>query len=90
MPVDCDGRPIEVGSQVRVLSLSGQWFDALPAEERQEVASMVGEIFVVEDIDEYGQPWISKYWTDPGEGRCHGHTVALEPFEMQLVMEPSS
>lgn len=81
---------MELGSRVRVLSLSGQWFDALPNDERTEVASMIGEIFEVDDIDEYGQPWVSKHWPDLAEGTCHGHTVALEAHEMQIVSEPSA
>ncbi|MBK8069807.1 MAG: hypothetical protein IPK27_19965 [Rhodanobacteraceae bacterium] len=88
MPVDCDGMQVELGSRVRILSLSGEWFDALPDEERLEVASMIGQVFEVEDIDEYGQPWVSKSWPDPREDRWHGHAVALESYEMQLVLDP--
>jgi hypothetical protein len=52
-----------------------------------DVLSMIGEIFEVEEIDEYGQPWIRKSWPNESEGKCHSHSIALEPYEMELVGE---
>ena len=46
---------------------------------------MIGEVFEVEEIDEYGKPWIRKSWPDEEEGKCHSHSVALESNEMELV-----
>lgn len=83
--MDINGSPVTVGSTVRLLSLSGQWLEDLPAEERSDVMSMVGEIFVVEEIDEYGHPWVRKSWPNEAEGRCHSHLVALEQHEMEVV-----
>jgi hypothetical protein len=65
-----------------VLSLSGKWYDDLPADERPLVDSMIGEEFTVEEIDEYGQPWVCKRWPNDSEGTCHSHSIALEPREM--------
>ena len=84
-PEDTNGCPVEVGTTVQILSLSGQWLDDLPGEERADVLSMVGEDFTVEEIDKYGQPWVRKSWPDEAEGRCHGHLIALEPYEMVVV-----
>lgn len=84
-PLDINGCPVEVGTTVRILSLSGQWFNDLPADERDDVQSMIGEVFTVEEIDQYGQPWVRKSWPDEVEGRCHSHSVALEPYEMVVV-----
>jgi hypothetical protein len=85
LPVDRMRQAIEVGDTVRVVKLSGGWFDELPADERVRVESMIGREFVVERIDEYGQPWVSCSWGSPTEGMCAGHSVALEPSEMLLV-----
>lgn len=74
-----------VGARVRVLSLSGDWLEELSAEEKPDVLSMIGEVFKVEEIDEYGQPWIRKSWTNEKEGRFHSHSIALESYEMELV-----
>jgi hypothetical protein len=86
-PIDRSGQLVRVGSLVRVLHLSGGWFDALPEEEKVNVRSMVGEIFAVEEIDEYGQPWVRKSWPNEAEGTCNSHSVALEPGEMEYVGE---
>jgi len=86
-PKDRNGDVVIVGTRVRLLSLSGQWLHDLPAEEKVDVLSMIGEIFEVEEIDEYGQPWIRKSWPNESEGKCHSHSIALEPYEMELVGE---
>lgn len=47
-PIDKNSTEVRVGSLVRVLSLSGEWFDALPEDEKADVESMIGEVFEVE------------------------------------------
>ncbi|MES2951037.1 MAG: hypothetical protein V4858_21075 [Pseudomonadota bacterium] len=86
-PIDKNGIVVRVGSRVRVVCLSGDWFDRLPLEERADVESMVGEIFAVEEIDAYGQPWIRKAWPNEAEGTCRSHSIAPEPREMEYVGE---
>jgi len=84
-PIDCNGVAVLVGSRVRVLSLSGDWYQRLPADERVLVDSMIGEVFEVEEIDQYGQPWVCKRWPDDEAGTCKSHSIALEPTEMVAV-----
>ena len=85
-PKDRNGRVVRLGSRVRVLSLSGQWFEDLPEDERGDVLSMVGEVFEVTEIDKYGYPWIGKTWPeDDEEGAFRGHSIALESHEVELV-----
>jgi hypothetical protein len=86
-PRDRNGRYAVVGSQVRILRLSGQWLDRLPSDEMDDVLSMVGELHVVEEIDAYGQAWVRKSWSEPEEGRCRSHSVALEAHDMQVEDE---
>jgi hypothetical protein len=85
LSTDKNGKPVRIGSKVRILCLSGNWLDELPSEEKQDVLSMIGEVFVVEEIDEYGHPWVRKSWPNEQEGRCHSHSIALDPHEMELV-----
>ena len=85
VPVDRNGTAVVVGDRVRIVQLCGDWFDRLPAQERVNVASMVGDVFAIEEIDAYGQPWVRKSGVDGAQGICHGHSVALEPWEMELV-----
>jgi len=79
------GKTVRVGTRVRLVALSGAWIDELPADEKQDVLSMIGEVFEVEEIDEYGHPWIRKSWPNEEEGTCESHSIALEPEEMELV-----
>jgi hypothetical protein len=81
---DRDGRDVHVGSRARVLELSGDWLDQLPAQDKQDVLSMVGEIFAVESIDEYGSPCISKTWPEEDDG-YRIHEIALASHEMVVV-----
>ena len=82
---DRTGNPVCVGARVRLIALSGKWLDELPENERQDVLSMVGDIFDVEEIDQYGHPWIRKSWPNEPEGTSYSHSIALEPQEMELV-----
>ena len=85
-PTDRTGKVVAVGTRVRVLSLAGNWLDELPADEKRDVLSMIGEVFEVEEIDEYGQPWVRKSWPNDDEGTYHSHSVALESYEMEIVL----
>lgn len=84
-PHDCNGRVVSVGARVRLIGLSGRWLEELPPDERRDVLSMIDEVFVVEEIDEHGYPWIRKSWPNEEEGKCHSHSIALESKEMELV-----
>jgi hypothetical protein len=87
MAQDAYGRPVLQGTRVRLLSLSGEWFDNLPADEKADVLSMIVDVFEVTEIDEYGYPWIGKSWSDAAEGEWRGHSIALESHEMEVVDE---
>ena len=84
-PKDKHSRPVAIGARIRLLELSDRFLESLPADELEDVRSMFGMIFEVEEIDEYGQPWISKSWPNEREGTCHSHSIALESNEMELV-----
>jgi len=81
---DCAGRPIRVGSRVRVITLSDDFIASLPVDERAKVAEMIGGVFEVDEIDEAGRAWVTKTW-DCGDGTYDAHGVALSPSETELV-----
>lgn len=85
VPTDRHGRPLQVGTKVRLVGLSGKWLDDLPTDEKLDVLSMMGGVFEIEEIDEHGHPWIRKSWPNEDEGRCHSHSIALESQEMELA-----
>lgn len=84
-PRDKNGKAVQLGSRVRVLSLSGDWLDDLSIEDQQDVLSMVGEIFEVTELDEYGHPGITKWWRDEIAETSRSHSVALDSQEIELV-----
>jgi len=84
LPKDRNGKLVVVGTRVRLLTLSGTWVEDLPQQERIEVTSMIGGVFTVEEIDEDGRPWINGRWDD-GNAVSHGHLIALDPPEMEVV-----
>ena len=45
IPKDRKGKDVKVGSRVRLLGLSGEWFENLPPDEKDDVLSMVGQVF---------------------------------------------
>lgn len=81
---DSRGREVRAGDVVRVLSIPAGAVGALGPEERDDVLSMAGESFEVEDIDDYGHAWVSKWW-DRGEHRKEAHSLGLAPSDMVLV-----
>ncbi len=84
-PVDRNGRPVKVGDRVRLVALSGQWLDDLPDDEKGDVMSMIGDVFAVDEFDEYGHAWISRSWSDETAGLYRAHSIALARHEMELV-----
>lgn len=87
LPKDRHGREVSVGARVRVVSLSQSFLDSLPDDEKDDVRSMIGEVFEIHEIDKYGSAWVGKGWnSDDGES-YRGHHVALDSAEMELVDE---
>jgi hypothetical protein len=80
--LDRNGRPVKVGTRVRVLSVPASLMNSLPAEEQEQLASMIGEVFEVCEI-EAQVAWVEKVWrTSDGE---ESHALALATDEMELA-----
>ena len=84
MTSDCKGRPVEVGTKVRVLELPDWLRRDLPPEGWTDLSTMVGEVFEIIEIDEYGSAWVEKVWPD-ADGGSHSHSLALASHEMEIV-----
>ena len=83
-PKDCNDQPVALGDKVRVLSVPNWLLQRVPKDEVDNLKSMVGEIFIVDDIDEYGEVWIEKEW-HLGGGKIQSHSLSLNPEEMELI-----
>ena len=84
MATDRGGCPVNVGTRVRVLEVPPSLLRDLPAEERQALQGMIGEIFEVSEIDEHGIAWVEKTF-DHADGARHHHSLALDSHEMEVV-----
>jgi len=84
MPLDCHGRPVDIGTRVRILELARSLKRDLPPDELRELETMVGEVFEVCEIDQYGGVWVEKWWHD-GDGQSHSHGLALASHEFEVV-----
>jgi hypothetical protein len=84
MATDRTGRLVQVGTRVRVLEIALHLKRDLPPDEWLELQTMVGEVFEVHGIDEYGSAWVEKCWTET-DGGLSSHSLALAPHEMEVV-----
>ena len=87
MPRDRNGRSVFVGTRVRVVSLSESFLRSLPEDEVDDVRSMIGEVFAVYEIDKYDCAWVGKGWLNEDGDDYRGHSVALDPEEMEVMDE---
>jgi hypothetical protein len=79
MPVDRHGRPVTIGTRVKVLEIARSLKERVPPAEWKELQTMVGQVFAVYDIDEHGSPWVEKRWGNDS------HHLALDSHEMEVV-----
>jgi hypothetical protein len=81
---DRDGQPVRVGTHVRVLTISPSLRERLSEREWRELNEMVGEVFTVKEIDEWGQAWVEKWWY-PADAESFSHSLGLDSQEMHVV-----
>jgi hypothetical protein len=74
--VDNSGRPIQVGTKVRIVSVAS-CASGLPREEQLRLRSYEGKIFEVIEIDRYGMIWFEP---EQGNGK-----FSLKPGEVAVV-----
>lgn len=60
--------------------------EKLPEDEVENLQSMVGDIFVVDEIDEYGGVWVEKEF-DLGNGKIQSRSLSLNLDEMELIQK---
>jgi hypothetical protein len=81
--IDKNGAEVGVGDLVRVIEIPRDiiFFEE---EDRQDVSSMLGEVFEIEEIDEWGCAEVTKWW-ELGDGLSKCHSLHLSAHEMELV-----
>jgi hypothetical protein len=83
-PCDINGKIINIGCRVRVLSVSQDLMTSLPQDEIEDLKSFIGEIFEVYEIDERGGAWVEKVFED-NEKEFKTHSLRLSEYEMELI-----
>lgn len=83
---DRKGNPVNVGDSVRVVSFEASILRNLSPEEQRDVKSMVGEVFEIEEVDEFGCAWVTKWW-DRGDGRSESHSLSLTSNDMEKIRQ---
>ena len=83
-PLDRNGKPVVVGSRVRVVAIAPFLERDLPPDEWERVRSMLGEIFEVYEIDKWGGGWVEKEFP-AAPGQYQSHSLSLASDEMELI-----
>ena len=83
-PVDCNNQPVTRGDKVRLLKVPNWLLEKVSNDEAENLKSMIGEVFIVDEIDEYGGVWVEKLWKK-GKGIVESHSLSLASGEMELV-----
>lgn len=77
--VDCDGRPVALGDEVRILAVTPD--PDMDEDDLDMFLEMIGSDCEVEAIDPDGQAWVTVWWNTV-EGSITT-TVALDPAQMR-------
>jgi hypothetical protein len=83
---DVHGETVRVGTRVRVLKISDSVLSQLPESEAECARSMEGEVFEVNEIDEWGGAWVEKLWRTE-DGTSSSHSLGLGPNQMEVVSD---
>ena len=82
---DTKGNAVSIGDSIRVLEIDKRITEHLPNEEKEALASLIGNVFKVEKINSDGSMMVSKTWIHPEAGEVIGHDVAIFPKGALLV-----
>jgi len=78
------GHAVRVGDRVKVIGFSDAFMKSLLPEDHRHSFQMIGEVFVVEEIDDSGQAWVTKWWSIGG-GETDAHGIGLASSEIELI-----
>jgi len=82
--MDKHGEEVRIGDLVRIVALQMELFDCLEPNEIEDIRSMIGETFPVEEISASGLAAVTKGF-DRGRGLQETHTLSLRPSQFVRV-----
>ena len=81
---DKHNKTVRVGSKIKVLSIDKSLLSSLPSDEVRSLESMVGEVLIVNEIDDCGFAHVEKSWELDSDNYL-SHSIALANNEMLLI-----
>jgi hypothetical protein len=81
--VDRNGKLVKVGTKVKIISVPEWLLSKVPADESKRLSSMVGKVFQVYEIDEWGGVWVEK-WFNEDNDILNSH-ISLNSTEMEVI-----
>ncbi len=82
---DCKGTPVKIGAKVKLLSIPECLLSSVPKGEAAHLKSMIGEVFRVYEIDEWGGVWVEKCFDDKKDDGIMSHSLSLTSHEMEVI-----
>lgn len=82
MITDCDGLSVVIGSKVRLLRIDEKILQLVPDNERNDVASMIGDVVEVYDIRGHFL-CVEKSW-DRGDGKTESQMLSVIGDDVKL------
>ncbi len=81
---DTNGKTVRMGDLVKVIDLQMELFDFLEPSEIEDIRSMIGETFPIEEIFPTGLVTVTK-WFNRGPSQHESHTLSLLQGQFELV-----
>jgi len=84
--IERNGAVVEIGDQVRLLSIRPSILERLVGAEHSDVSAMLGQVVEVFDVYESGQVWVSALLPRK-DGTTEVHAISVDPQSIELVQK---
>ncbi|MCA2917298.1 MAG: hypothetical protein IM445_17690 [Microcystis sp. M015S1] len=84
--IERNGAVVEIGDQVRLLSIRPSILERLVGAEHSDVSAMLGQVVEVFDVYESGQVWVSALFPRK-DGTTEVHAISVDPQSIELVQK---
>jgi hypothetical protein len=74
---------------VRVLAIAEFLKRDLPADEYSRLETMLGQVFPVTEIDQWGGAWVEALFPEDAD-HINSHSLSLAADEMEIVSSPAA
>lgn len=75
---------VKEGDHIRLSSINWEGIKDLSIDEQRDLKTMVGKVFLIDEIDTDGRAWITE-WLDIDNNKKRSHSLALTSNEFEKV-----